>query len=324
LFQKANQHGFLILLGAGGLAMALVHWVDFEWTVFIHAHGWKAFYKAMDRTLFEGEGLGGGDPVMLFLLVIVGCYYLAWKKTQMIKLYRWRPQMGFILTCALTNSFMLVHSLKWVMGRARPKLVIHGDLPFTAWFEFGPHFITEGIYRGSFPSGHTAQAFVLMSLAYILVAEPSHSMRVRISGWCWGFLALVYALTMGIGRCMAYSHWVSDVLGGIVFSWVLTHIIYHRLLFIPQQSGYYRDHGSHPELPQVWELVLCLYLFGAVLGGMAVMIGVRSIFLEVPVALILLIPAGLLLGWFAGRRMIQLRKRAIALFDNSVSRNRIL
>ena len=27
---------------------------------------------------------------------------------------------------------------------------------FSEWYEFGPHFITEGIYRGSFPSGHSA------------------------------------------------------------------------------------------------------------------------------------------------------------------------
>jgi len=208
---------------------------------------------------------------------VVFLYYIAWKKGAGSRLIAWRPHLGFILVTALTTSVLMVHSLKWVLGRARPSLVMKGVLPFSDWFEFGPHFITEGIYRGSFPSGHTAQAFALMTLAYVLLLSvPKFKSQVYI-GWLWGAFTLLYTLLMGLSRCMKLSHWLSDVFFSLGASWILMHMIYYSLLRIPEQEDYYRKHGRFPQLPVVWELRLCLSLLMLVLSAMALVLGIRSI-----------------------------------------------
>ena len=156
--------------------------VDYEWTIFLRQHRIAWFDRWMAQSLFEGESLGGGDPVIFFLFFVALAYFAAWKKGPASRFYAWRPHLGFILVTAMTTSVMMVHSLKWVVGRARPSYVVKGLLPYTGWFEFGPHFITEGTYRGSLPSGHTAQVFILMTVAYILLLTPSR-FKYQRSHW---------------------------------------------------------------------------------------------------------------------------------------------
>jgi membrane-associated phospholipid phosphatase len=54
---------------------------------------------------------------------------------------------------------------RFVRSAARPVTVpeIAGD-----HFWVGAHYVSEGIYRGSFPSGHTAAIFILMALITII------------------------------------------------------------------------------------------------------------------------------------------------------------
>jgi membrane-associated phospholipid phosphatase len=254
--------------------------VDYAWTVWLRKNRVRWLDHWMDQTLFEGEGLGGGDPVILFLIVVVFFYYLTWKKNSASRLIAWRPHLGFILVSAITTSVLMVHSLKWIMGRARPSLVMRGLQPFSDWFEFGPHFITEGTYRGSLPSGHTAQVFTLMALAYVLLLAIPKFKSQNLLGWLWGSFTLLYTLLMALSRCMKLSHWVSDVLFSLGFSWILMHLIYYILLRIPEQEDYFHTHGQFPQLPAVWELRLCLLLFLMVLSAMALVLGVRAIFLS--------------------------------------------
>jgi membrane-associated phospholipid phosphatase len=217
-------------------------------------------------------------------------------------LERWRPHFGFALTCALITAIQVVHSLKWVMGRARPKEVVYKGLAFSHWFEFGPHFITEGIYRGSFPSGHTAQVFLLMAVAYILAADPQLTPRTRRLGWFWGILALAYTLVMGVGRCMSFSHWLSDVVGSLTLSWVGMHLIYFHLLRVPEQVRFHRCWGRHPATPMVWEMQLCAWCLGLFLGAMGLLLGLRSLLrYELWLAIVLSLP-GLGMGWISYRR----------------------
>jgi membrane-associated phospholipid phosphatase len=271
----ATKRNLLISLGA--LSLTLVPIVDRPWTIWLRQHRWTGLDHFMDRTLFEGEWIGGGDPVVILLILAAVGYYLAWKGFFRDVLDRWRPHFGFALTCALISAIQVVHSLKWAIGRARPKEVINHGLTFSHWFEFGPHYITEGIYRGSFPSGHTAQVFLLMALAYILAADPAHSRFTRRLGWSWGLVALVYTIVMGIGRCMTYSHWLSDVLGSLVIGWAGMHLIYFQLLKVPEQIRFHRQWGSHPRTPPVWEMQLCAWCLGLFLGAMGLLLAVRGV-----------------------------------------------
>jgi len=288
---KPKHIYYLLLMSFTWLAgmLALIP-LDYAWTVWLRKHRVRWLDHWMDRTLFEGEGLGGGDPVILFLILVVCLYYIAWKKGVASRLYVWRPHLGFILFTAITTSVMMVHSLKWVMGRARPSLVMKGVHPFSDWFEFGPHFITEGTYRGSLPSGHTAQVFTLMALAYVLLLAVPKFKSQNLLGWLWGSVTLLYTLLMALSRCMKLSHWPSDVLFSLGLSWILMHLIYYTLLRIPDQENYYRTHGRFPPLPVVWELRLCLALFLMVLSAMALVLGIRSIFRDAAWTLQVLLP----------------------------------
>jgi len=291
LESKSKHIYYLLLMSFTWIAgmLALIP-VDYAWTVWLRKHRVRWLDHWMDQTLFEGEALGGGDPVILFLILVVLLYYITWKKGATSRLIAWRPHLGFILVSAITTSVLMVHSLKWVMGRARPSLVMKGLLPLSDWFEFGPHFITEGTYRGSMPSGHTAQVFTFMALAYVLLLAVPKFKSQNLLGWFWGSFTLLYTLLMALSRCMKLSHWLSDVLFSLGFSWILMHLIYYILLRIPEQEDYYRTHGQFPQLPAVWELRLCVSLFLIVLSAMAMALGIRSIFLGTAWPLQVLLP----------------------------------
>jgi len=308
MHEQRRHRGLLMLMAGAAIAMILSTRVDYEWTVFLGEHRWPFLVQVMGQTLFEGESVGGVDPVILFLIVVTAAYYLVWKKPDE-RLLRWRPNLGFILTCAIIGGVYIVHSLKWVMGRARPESVIYGGLPFTEWFTFGPQFVTEGIYRGAFPSGHTAQAMILFTMAYVFACTPGNSRGQRIFGWCWGVIALFYALAVGIGRSMALSHWLTDVTGAIVLSWLAYHVLFNRVLRVPDQVRYVHVHGRPPTFPVVWELRLCGYLFGVVLGGTALMLGLRGIALGESIGFLGLATAGGLLALLAAWRMVLFYRR---------------
>lgn len=290
--------------------------IDYDATVFLRQNRIKAIDNFMDHTLFEGESPGGGDPVILFFLVTVVAYYIAWKRGSGSRLYAWRPHLGFILTFALTGSLMMVHSLKWVMGRARPAYVVKELLPYSDWFLFGPHYITEGAYRGSFPSGHVAQVFALMTLAYILATGFNRSKNLRLWGGLWGMVALGYTLMMGVSRCMKLSHWLSDVIGALGLAWIIMHVTYFWLLKIPLQEAYYQQHGYYPQQPIVWELSLCFHIFGIVVGLMAIVLGLRGLFLQAPLPLLTLIPTGLLLVIFFSIKFWNLYGRVFLAYED--------
>lgn len=294
------------LLALGAISLALVPWVDRAWTLWLRQHRWTRMDRFMDRTIFEGEWIGGGDPVVVLLILAILGYLLAWKGRLRATMERWRPHFGFALTCALITALQMVHSLKWVMGRARPKEVFEKGMAFSHWFEFGPHYVTEGIYRGSFPSGHTAQVFILMALAYILAADPQLSKRRRQWGWFWGAMALAYTLVMGVGRCMSFSHWFSDVIGALTLSWVVMHLIYFHLLQVPEQSRFYRRWGRHPRQPLLWEIQICVWCCGLFVGAMGLLLGLRAA-LYAQIWLALALPSlGLILGWTCYHRLVAL------------------
>jgi membrane-associated phospholipid phosphatase len=314
---KKNKfpYAFILLCLTWVILMVLVVPVDYDWTISLREHRIRSLDHFMARSIFEGNHFGGGDPVIFIIFLALAAYYTAWKYGPASRFFKWRPQLGFILTSALVCSIMMVHSLKWVVGRARPYLVLKDKFPFSDWFTFGPHFISQGTYLGSFPSGHTAQAFVLISLAYVLAAAEHQTRRVRLGGWIWGGVAVCYITLMGISRCMALSHWLSDVLGAFGLSWILMHAIYFWMLKIPEQTAYYERYHSYPEEPLVWELRLCVHLFGMVLGGMAVMLGIRAIMLGAHWAFFLLTPAGVLLLIFFQKRFTVLYRKAMEVFS---------
>ncbi len=274
------QWGLVWLLLGSAVALAGATANDYPLTKWLGENSWPAFADFMDRSLFEGEAPGGGDPVILLLIGVAFAYGHSHRAAASQWLVELRPALGFILVGGILAAFVNVHTLKWLMARARPHLVLDGQYMFSNWFEIGPHFISEGAYRGSFPSGHTAQAFAVMTLAYALAGSPLADRRRKAIGWLVGTAAAGYTLAMGLARCMAGVHWVTDVVGAMVLSWVTLHVLYFSLFKIPQQERYREILYGPGYLPDRWELCLGFYLAAAALGIVLTGFGLRALGME--------------------------------------------
>jgi len=95
----------------------------------------------------------------------------------------------------LIFSFALVRILKIIVGRARP-----GHDPEFTFFSFASRY-------NSFPSGHSADAFVSGVFLFYLLKQSKYS--------ACRFLPLVYAFLIAISRVLVSSHYPSDVLAGM-------------------------------------------------------------------------------------------------------------
>jgi membrane-associated phospholipid phosphatase len=290
------------------LLMIGIDQVDRQWTLFLHQHEWPFLTNMMNRTVFKGSWIGDGDLSILFLIFVVFFYILACIKHDTPSLTRWRPHLGFIVIAAFMSCLGSIHTLKWILGRARPSLVLSNQLPYTHWFEFGPHFVTQGIYRGSFPGGHTALSFIFMSLAYALAGDIRHCRNTRYIGVCVGIFAVINALLMCIARSMSLSHWVSDSLASILLSWITIHILYVHVLDLPSQGRANANRRFNVNVPPFWELNFCFNLFIMLLGVLACMFGLRALIRHEGIYWMALIPSGVVIALIFWNRIKSLHR----------------
>ncbi len=304
-----NRNTFFVLLACGfAVIMIMAAGIDYQWTMALHGLERQGFTDLMGRTMFEGDLPSPNDLIIFIYSGFVLLYVLANLARENSSLHPWRPQLGFIVVSGLVTAFGMVHSLKWVIGRVRPNDLLKHDLPYSEWFEFGAYFITEGSPKGSFPSGHTAQAFMLMSVAYVLAGDPRHSRRLKQAGMILGTVVIVFALAMGVSRSMSLHHWISDWLGSIFLSWIIIHALYYWIIKVPEQALVFSARQSGPKPARFRELVLCLVIFVFILGSIMFLTGFRSLFLAATLWLALLIPLGLIgivVSWKLSRVLVK-------------------
>lgn len=304
----------------GLIAMAVVTPYDVPWTKWLSENGWHSVARFMDQSAFEGEPFGGGDIATIFIIVAICAYSFTWHVPISKRMVAWRPYFGIILAMGLLYEVGFVHGLKYMAGRARPNVVWADTHAFSAWYEFGNHFITEGRYRGSFPSGHTALAFIVVVPAYLLIADRSHARSTRMAGFALGVAALAYCGLMAACRSMSHSHWVSDCVFSFFSGLVILHLLHRNVLRIPQQVEYYRVHAAHPAAPLVWEFRLTLYLFLMWVGVMCVVFAMRA-FWEQPVPwFALLAVPGVPLLVFTGRAASRFHSRVFDSYGQAIER----
>ena len=259
--------GGIFLLGT--VAMILVTPVDFEWTKYLREHRIVSFKNWMADSVFEGEMVGGSDLPIFFIIVSAFVYILAWtpsitnltirskfsfllnflEKRPRLKniMNLWRPLLGFVLASSICIG-MFIHSMKWSIGRARPKYVIEKGMAYSEWYEFGPYFVADGGFSGSFPSGHTGTVIILMVLAYILFFNTK-KMWLKVLGIIFALLTLSSAVLMLLARSMSFAHWISDSMMSIVSGWLIVHILYFWILKIPKQREYFNKNEQPMPLP---------------------------------------------------------------------------
>jgi len=120
---------------------------------------------------------------------VIFAYALIKKNRMLIRL------LVAYLKTQLIFAFALVRILKIVVGRARP-----GHEPDFIFFSFA-------FRHNSFPSGHSAEAFISgMFLFYLLKNSKYSACR---------YLPLAYAFLIAVSRVFISSHYPSDVLAGM-------------------------------------------------------------------------------------------------------------
>ncbi len=305
---------FLIILIP--TVMIPLGFVDFEWTLVVYRHRNELFGELMKRTFFNGWKFGFSDPAIVFLILNAICYFLYSPKRKNNFFHRYRPYFGFIFFTSLVTGLGLVHSFKWVIGRARPNLVLKDGLPFSQWFEFGPQFVSDGVFYGSFPSGHTATVFLLVTLSYILISDPRGSKLHNAIGWIWGGIVFICSVLMSLGRAMTLDHWLTDCAGIILMAWLSIQLIFFHILKIPNQVSYIKANGRYAPLPLFWELMLLWRLFLITIGVMSVIIGVRAVILQKAPWLVLIVIPGSFLVYRFTRSLRQVYGKLMVYFSN--------
>lgn len=115
---------------------------------------------------------------------------------------------GAVMVAALVVDVLLCNIvLKNLVARTRPYDV-----------NTGVHLLVAKLHDYSFPSGHTAASFASVTALY-LAGEKK----------LWKF-ALVLACLIAISRLYLYVHYLTDVLGGILFGVISGYLGYRKAL----------------------------------------------------------------------------------------------
>lgn len=290
-----------VILAVGGLSLAVLTPFDYQLTLFLSSHDLELFADFFNRSVFNGDSQPGAGDFLYPLLLAALLLYLPswlWKDAYIVTLGRFqaallflRPLTGFVLASAFCSALLFVHTVKQVVGRARPDDVFAGKMAFSAWYQNGSHFFVHGSYTGSLPSGHTATASISLIFVYVLLALLQK--RYRRIGWGALALAVLFVFCMGFSRMMSASHWLTDVTFTLFAEWALIHIFFFWILKVPQQLDYLELHGRPQPRRTMFELRFCFHLLLACFGIWAFFTGLRSFGFEGWSWLLALCPAGL-------------------------------
>lgn len=304
----------LAILLTGGVAMFFATLVDQPVSQWFREHSYPKLNQFMADSLFEGEIFGAGDITVFTMIFCLIAYlvashferknrldnyvlstktvpYLPWWLDTSTKIASLRPFFGYLLVNGLCVAVLMVHPLKWIMARPRPRVVLNGTLPFNEWYEIGAHFIAEGSYRGSFPSGHTGNSAAMFGVAFCVVLGARSKKGRALGKYVLGFVFLL-AVTMVFSRMMTAAHWLTDVVFSFFGGIAIAHALYFWGLRVPEQM--------HSNLEKrviqrssYFELKICGLLFLAAFGVIAVGLGLRSfVILQLPwILLVVLIGA---------------------------------
>lgn len=134
-------------------------------------------------------------------------------------------RVGVALFLVVLAEILVVHALKLVWERPRPRFVVaHEETAFQPWFAVGNEsavaLLASGVGRDelmSFPSGHTAGAATLMLLVVMARLRPSllrHRTALFGAGASW-------ALLVAASRIIVGAHFLSDTMVGLSITLVM-------------------------------------------------------------------------------------------------------
>jgi len=155
-------------------------------------------------TGFTNIGGGVGMPILASILT-------AWLT---FVTRTWRPLL--LVGGAATVSILATTFGKKLVGRTRPD---HADA--VPPYEDSP----------SFPSGHTLNTTVVISVLLYVLCLQFHQIWVRVTAITAG---VIFIIAMGLSRVFLGHHWLTDVMAGwtLGLAWVAIVILAHRLFHL--------------------------------------------------------------------------------------------
>lgn len=160
----------------------------FDQAVTLAVHKLYDFGGLVFTPFMELISLMGKGGIFLIILSLALMFF---RKTRR---YGTAMAFGLLIGVCFVNLF-----LKVVVARPRP-YADENSIYYQLWLIMGQHMESDK----SFPSGHTNAAFAAMVPLYLL--------GDRKKSW----LALVFAVLMGISRIYLVVHFPSDVVGGLI------------------------------------------------------------------------------------------------------------
>jgi lipid A 4'-phosphatase len=171
-----------------------------------------------------GDGLGWFIGSISLLLLCLGL--ARWGKDP-VTAARWRSRAwapGFFLL-GIASAGLVNSLLKFLFGRARPKLFFRDDVYGFAFFKTPADWV-------SMPSGHTAMALAVATALTCLWPR-------------WRWVILPIGFLVALSRLVVTAHWLSDVLIGSLVGSGMVLVMRHILMANGIQVGPGFDAKGH-------------------------------------------------------------------------------
>ena len=142
-----------------------------------------------------------------------------------------------VASIAVLGVFAVLGLYQWIKRKSlkkvdKPLLVMLVPLAFMAatYIIFDKFLILNtrpnGSGEPSFPSTHTMVVATIFLLAAIILPNYIKSKTARI---ILDTIMLLFIILVSVGRVLANMHWVSDVVGGLIFAVIFATIYYLTL-----------------------------------------------------------------------------------------------